>query len=154
MTAQQQSTAEGAGQSRAKPHDSAVAKEYKYAIATALKGSDHGKTVNHKSHNNHCIYNLILMMMIVIMIMISIIIDFAPKQSNDPPDFEPAFLIWEMSCWLGLNMPHMPVPRATMHAPVRVATSMMASALQLFSAYTSASAKVNRPSASVFKTCA
>ena len=86
--------------------------------------------------------------------MMCMIMNLAPKYNNDSPDFEPAFLIWEMSCWLGLNMPHMPVPRATMHAPVRVATSMMASALQFFSAYTRASAKVNRPSASVFKTYA
>lgn len=55
------------------------------------------------------------------------------KEKN-PPDLEPACLSWEISCWLGLNMPHMLVPRATMHAPVSVATSMMASALQFFSA--------------------
>jgi len=45
------------------------------------------------------------------------------------------------------------VPNATMHAPVRVATSMMASAPQFFSAYTRASANVSLPSASVFSTC-
>ena len=45
------------------------------------------------------------------------------------------------------------LPRATMHAPVRVAMSTTAWTLHFSCAYHSASASVKRPSASVLFTC-
>ena len=52
----------------------------------------------------------------------------------------------------GVKMPATSGPRPTMIAPVRVATSTMDVAPAVFSAYTSASARVRRPSASVLFT--
>mmetsp|Transcript_4927 Transcript_4927/g.20294 ORF Transcript_4927/g.20294 Transcript_4927/m.20294 type:complete len:254 (+) Transcript_4927:2014-2775(+) len=52
----------------------------------------------------------------------------------------------------GVNTPATSGPRPTMQAPVRVATSTMEVAPAVFSAYTSASARVRRPSASVLLT--